>query len=169
MLRFSPVSDQILQYDIIQTKAMSSMKSANTRSVMKPANSSRTIVVWILACIAVIFGVLTIISGGQVLFGGSSSQQSAGNYVLFVVWFNFLAGFVYLVAGSGIWMRQGWAVWLSLVIAIATIIVFAAFGMHIYNGGGYETRTVGAMSLRSVVWIFIFVLSYRELFRPKNG
>ncbi len=127
--------------------------------------SDRTIVVWILTVIAVLFGLLTIKSGGQVLFGDSSYQKAAGNYVLFVVWFNFLAGFVYLVAGAGIWLRQRWAVWLSLFIVIATIIVFAFFGLHILEGGEYETRTVAAMSLRSLVWISIFTCSYRELIR----
>lgn len=132
---------------------------------MKSDDSGKTIVIWILTVIAVLFGMLTIISGGQVLFGDESYQQSAGNYVLFVVWFNFLAGFVYVVAGAGIWIRKSWAVWLSLVIAIATIIVFAVLGMHILKGGGYEIRTVGAMSLRSIIWIIIFVFSYRETFR----
>ncbi len=127
--------------------------------------SDRTIVVWILTVIAVLFGLLTIKSGGQVLFGDSSYQKAAGNYVLFVVWFNFLAGFVYLVAGAGIWLRQRWAVWLSLFIVIATIIVFAFFGLHILEGGEYETRTVAAMSLRSLVWISIFTFYYRELIR----
>lgn len=134
------------------------------RNVMKLDNSGKTIVIGVLASIAVLFGVLTVISGGQVLFGGESYQQSAGNYVSFVVWFNFLAGFVYMVAGSGIWMRQGWAVWLSLIVAVATIIVFALFGMHIFRGGAYETRTVGAMSLRTIVWILIFIFSYRARF-----
>jgi hypothetical protein len=127
--------------------------------------SDKTIVVWILAVIAVIFGLLTIKAGGQVLFGGSSYQKSSGNYVLYVVWFNFLAGFVYLVAGAGIWMRKRWAVRLSLLIFIATIIVFAIFGLHIFKGGEYETRTVAAMSLRSLVWISIYLFSYRELIR----
>ena len=125
--------------------------------------SDKTIVIWILTVIAILFGVLTIKSGGQVLFGGNSYQKAAGNYVLFVVWFNFLAGFVYLVAGAGIWARQRWAVWLSLLIVIATIIVFAFFGLHILEGGEYETRTIAAMSLRSLVWISIFIFSYREL------
>lgn len=127
--------------------------------------SDKTIVIWILTVIAILFGLLTIKSGGQVLFGGNSYQKAAGNYVLFVVWFNFLAGFVYLVAGAGIWARQRWAVWLSLLIVIATIIVFAFFGLHILEGGEYETRTVAAMSLRSLVWISIFIFSYRELIR----
>ena len=47
--------------------------------------------------------------------------------IMFYMWFGltFLAGFVYLVAGTGIWMRKRWAVWLSLLIFTATIIVFA--------------------------------------------
>ncbi len=132
---------------------------------MKLINSDKTIAIRVVTGIAIVFGLLTIKSGGQVLFGGSIYQKAAGNYVLFVVWFNFLAGFIYLVAGVSIWMRLRLAVWLSLLIAIATIIVFSILGIHILNGGGYETRTVAAMSLRSVVWISIFIFSYRKLIR----
>jgi hypothetical protein len=129
---------------------------------MKGINSNKTIAIWIASAVAIVFGLATIIFGGQVLFGGSIYQKAAGNYVLFVVWFNFLAGFIYLVAGVGIWMRQHWAVWVSLIIAIATIIVFSILGMHILHGGGYETKTVAAMSLRSIVWICIFIFCYRK-------
>ena len=134
---------------------------------MKLINSDRTIAIWIAAAIAIVFGLATIKSGGEVLFGGTIYQKAAGHYLLFVVWFNFLAGFIYLVAGVGIWMRHRWAVWLSLLIAIATIIVFAILGVHILNGGAYETRTVAAMSLRSIVWISLFVFSYRKLIRRR--
>jgi len=134
---------------------------------MKLVNSDRTIAIWIAAAIAIVFGLATIKSGGEVLFGGTIYQKAAGHYLLFVVWFNFLAGFIYLVAGVGIWMRLRWAVWLSLLIAIATIIVFAILGVHILNGGAYETRTVAAMSLRSIVWISLFVFSYRKLIRRR--
>ena len=132
---------------------------------MASVKSEKNTVIWILTFIAVVFGLLTIKSGGQVLFGGSSFQQAAGNYVPFVLWFNFSAGFVYLVAGTGLWMRQRWAVWLALLIAIATIIVFVILGLHIFEGGKYETRTVAAMSLRSFVWFSIFIFSYRKLIR----
>ncbi len=131
-------------------------------TLIKP---DKTIVIWMLTVIAVLFGLLTIKVGGQVLFGGSSYQEAAGNYVPFVLWFNFLAGFVYVLAGASIWMRQRWAVWLSLLIAIATIIVFSFLGLHVLKGGEYETRTVAAMSLRSLVWTSIFIFSYRELIR----
>jgi hypothetical protein len=63
------------------------------------------------AVIAVLFGVATVASGGNVLFGGGA--QTAGNYVPFIVWFNFLAGFFYVAAGVGLWRRERWATWLA--------------------------------------------------------
>jgi hypothetical protein len=125
--------------------------------------SDKNIAIWILAAVAALFGLLTVLSGGQVLFGGNSSREAAGNYVSFVVWFNFLAGFAYLAAGAGIWLRQRWSVWFSLLIAITTIIVFGIFGLHILKGGVFENRTIGAMGLRSLVWISIFVFSYKTI------
>ncbi len=136
---------------------------------MKLINSDKTIAIWIASAVAIVFGLATIKSGGEVLFGGSLFQKAAGNYVLFVVWFNFLAGFFYLLAGVGIGMRLQWAVWVSLLIAIATIIVFSILGVHILHGGGYETKTVAAMSLRSIAWSWIFIFAYRKILRHSKG
>ncbi len=132
---------------------------------MSFVKSDKPVSTRILTVIAVLFGVLTIKSGGQVLFGETLYQKAAGNYVLFVVWFNFLAGFLYIAAGAGIWMRRRWAVWSSLLIAIATIIVFAVFGLHILEGGAYETRTVAAMCIRSFMWVSISIFSYWGIIR----
>lgn len=132
---------------------------------MSFVRSDKPVNIRILTGIAVLFGVLTIKSGGQVLFGETLYQKAAGNYVLFVVWFNFLAGFLYIAAGTGIWMRRRWAVWASFLIAISTIIVFAVFGLHILEGGAYESRTVAAMCLRSLVWVSISIFSYRGIIR----
>jgi hypothetical protein len=117
---------------------------------------------WILSVVAVLFGLLTIKSGGQVLFGDETYRVAAGDYVPFVLWFNFVAGFVYLIAGVGIALRKRWSVWLSLLIAASTLLVFAAFGLHVFGGGAYETRTVAAMTLRSTVWSVISILVYRR-------
>ena len=117
---------------------------------------------WLVASVAVLFGMMTIKSGGQVLFGNESYRVAAGNYVPFVLWFNFIAGFAYLVAGIGIAARKSWSGWLALLIAISTLLVFAAFGLHLFAGGEYEPRTVAAMSLRSTVWVVISVLLYRN-------
>ena len=117
----------------------------------------------LIAAIAVLFGLLTIKSGGQVLFGGEIYREEAGNYVPFVLWFNFMAGFSYVVAGIGILLRKQWSIWLSLLIAVSTLLVFAAFGLHVFAGGVYEARTVAAMALRSTVWTVIFIFCYRSL------
>lgn len=114
------------------------------------------------ALFALLFGLLTIISGGSVLFN-SEARQLAGNYVGFVLWFNFLAGFAYVIAGIGLWAWQRWSIWLSFSIAVASLIVFVAFGWHILSGGGYEGRTIAAMSLRTVVWFIIFAVAYKNL------
>lgn len=65
----------------------------------RPAAASR----WWLpgaALLAVGFGLLTLWSGGNVLFGGEDARAAAGNYVPFVVVFNFAAGFAYVLAAS---------------------------------------------------------------------
>lgn len=117
--------------------------------------------------VAVGFGLLSIKEGGAVLFGAGAARTAAGNYVPFVLWFNFLAGFAYIVAGAGLWLRRRWAVWLATVIAAATAMLFAAFGAHIYVGGAYEMRTVIAMSARTLVWVTISATAWRWLPRMK--
>lgn len=117
--------------------------------------------IWISSVIAIVFGLLTIREGGSVLFGDVAAGQGAGQYVPFVVWFNFLAGFGYVVAGIGLWFRYRWAARLAFAIAASTLAVFAALGIHIAIGGGYELRTITAMSLRSAVWLAIALAALR--------
>lgn len=105
-----------------------------------------------IAAIALIFGLATIVSGGQVLFGDEAARAAAGNYLPFVVWFNFLAGFVYVGAAVGLATGQAWAARLALVIAVATALAFLVFGLFALAGTPFESRTVGAMTLRTALW-----------------
>lgn len=107
------------------------------------------------AVVAVVFGLLSIVSGSRALFGGADM----GDVVPFVLWFNFLAGFAYLLAGIGLWRGDGWGAQLSLVIALATAVLFVAFLWHIWRGGAWEMRTMGAMVLRTAVWAIIATLA----------
>ena len=113
----------------------------------------------VAAVVAIAFGAATIGAGGNVLFGNGA--KAAGNVVGFVLWFNFLAGFVYLAAGAGLWQRRRWSARLALAIAAGTLLVFAGFGICVAAGGPFEARTVWAMTLRSVVWIVIAVLALK--------
>ncbi|WP_425063458.1 hypothetical protein [Pyruvatibacter mobilis] len=116
----------------------------------------------IAAVVVSLFGVLTVLSGGRALFGGSEARAAVGDAVPFVLWFNFLAGFAYVTAGIGLMLRTNWAAKLSIAILVATVLVMIAFGVHVLLGGAYEMRTVWAMSLRTVVWGVVVGLVIRN-------
>jgi hypothetical protein len=139
--------------------------SPNAGQAALPDHRARGIALTVAAVVAVLFGLLTIRSGGAVLFGGDEARRAAGAYVGFVLWFNFLAGFAYVVAGAGLWARRRWAVRLAIAIAAATLAVFVAFGVHAAIGGAWEPRTAAAMVLRTVVWAVIAWVAWRRICR----
>lgn len=108
-----------------------------------------------VALFAIVFGLLTILSGGLVLFGGNEIREAAGKTVHFVLWFNFLAGFAYVAAGVGLLQNGPWAVWLSIAILACCATVLAGLVIHIAMGGAYELRSLVAMIFRTIVWALI--------------
>lgn len=116
----------------------------------------------IAAVVAVLFGLLTIKEGGTVLFT-EEGRRAAGNFVPFVLQFNFLAGFAYVAAGIGLWRQQRWAALLASIIAGSTLLVGAAFIVHILFGGAFEQRTAIAMTARSIIWVVIALVALRLL------
>ena len=115
-----------------------------------------------LALVAGLFGLLTIMSGGQALFGGAEARAAVGAYVPFVLWFNFVAGFAYLVAAYGMGRGRAWARGLAGAIPAATLAVFVLFGIAVALGVPFEARTVGAMILRSTFWLAVTALLWRN-------
>lgn len=111
----------------------------------------------IAGVIAIVFGALTLFSGGITLVGA----LDMGAVVPFVLWFNTAAGIAYVVTGIGLWQVRRWAFSVSLAIFVATLLVFAGFGLHVARGGAYEMRTVFALALRCAVWGAI-VLAARQ-------
>lgn len=124
------------------------------------STNKRPLWLWPIIFIAFAFGALTIKSGGAVIFFDGPARVAAGNYLNFVVWFNFIAGFFYILAGLGFLLQKDWTAKLAITIAAATLLIFAAFGVHILMGGAFETRTVGAMTIRSVIWISFATTAY---------
>ena len=117
----------------------------------------------VIGIVAIAFGALTVVSGGTALIGGEAVRGMVGNAVPFVLWFNFLAGFAYIVAGVGLLKRAAWSAPLALLLAAATVAVFAAFGIAVWLGSPFEMRTVGAMTLRSVFWCATALIACRAL------
>ena len=126
------------------------------------AHNGRGIWMRVIALFAIGFGLLTIREGGAVLFYDGAARNAAGSYVPFVLWFNFLAGFAYAIAGVGLWMRRRWAAKVAMAIAVATALVFLAFGVHIILDGAWERRTAIAMALRTLVWTGIAAMAWRR-------
>ncbi len=116
---------------------------------------------YILAAVALIFGAATIKAGGDVLFFNEQARSTAGNYVPFVVWANFIGGFLYATAGLLILFRSTQAFRISVLIAALTVAVLIALGIHIAVGGVYETRTLAAMVFRIVVWVTISLVLHK--------
>lgn len=115
-----------------------------------------------VAAFLVVFGILTVKEGGSVLIGDPGALAAAGHYVPFVVWFNTFAGLAYVAVAVGLWRRERWVTPAAGLVAAATVLVSAAFAFHIAAGGAYELRTVGAMALRSAIWIAVATLACRR-------
>lgn len=143
-------------------------RSTGERAGKTDVPSTRSRPLTAAAAVAVLLGILTILSGGMVLFGGATVRAAAGDAVPFVLWFNFLSGFVYVIAGIGMFMRRRWALMLATGLAIAIATVFALLGLHIYQDGSFEMRTVAAMSLRLLVWLAIAAVAAQHL-TPKGS
>jgi len=109
----------------------------------------------VAAIVAIVFGLMTLQSGGMVLFGPAAAQRAAGEVVPFVLWFNFLSGIVYVAAGIGLWRMARWGFHVSAGLVLAIALVCAAFGIHVAGGGAFEARTLYALAFRLAVWIAI--------------
>lgn len=96
------------------------------------------------------------------LFIDGSDRAAAGDYIPFIVWFNFLSGFAYIAAGIGLIMRKVWAARLAILILLSVLIAFSILGIMILQGTAFETRTVAAMTLRSTLWTVISFVAYRQ-------
>jgi hypothetical protein len=134
-----------------------------TAPATRPTLASRPTWLLVVAVLATAFGILTLIASSRVLFGSAAARAAEGDYVPFVLWFNFLAGFAYVAAGVSLGLARPWAGRLALGIAVATAIVYAALGVHILIGGRFTLHTVRAMAVRTIVWSAIAVVACRRL------
>ena len=125
---------------------------------------------YILAIVLTGFGLLTLFLSTSVIFDLFNVREREGNYVLFIVWSNFISSIIYLFAAYGILKRKKWTT--LLLVASIGILVTAFIGLkfHINAGGIYETKTVSAMIFRIGLTVLFTISSYFLLNKqlPKN-
>ena len=114
----------------------------------------------IIAAILLAFGLLTLFLSGSVIFDFLGIREREGNYVLFIVWANFISSLIYLVSAYGFALAKKWT---TLLLFSSVLILFGSFiGLLVYvNAGGiHEAKTIGAMIFRTVVTSVFTGLSY---------
>ena len=114
------------------------------------------------------FGLLTLFLSTSVIFDLYGIRAKEGNYVLFVVWANFISSFIYLIASYGIIKKKKWSTTILGVSALILINAFIYFIIHIYAEGIYETKTIGAMIFRITVTFFFLAFAYFTISKKKQ-
>jgi hypothetical protein len=114
------------------------------------------------AVVAALFGLATLFAGGRVLFG----LGEAGYVVVpAVLLFNTIMGVFYLLAAVLIVRSPEVGRIAAGAIAIVNLAVLTLIVVHRASGGIVANETLGAMTLRTVVWLGIFALMSRSLRR----
>lgn len=116
----------------------------------------------IIGAVAIVFGIVTVISGGSVLFGPSAVREAAGDVVPLVLWFNTTSGVVYIAAGVGIMLARPWGRRLAWLLVLALAMIFLTLLGLILAGTAWESRTLFAMLLRLSFWSLAAVLVSRS-------
>lgn len=127
----------------------------------------RKAVPYIMAIALASFGLLTLFLSSSVIFDLFGVRAKEGNYVLLVVWANFLSSILYLFAAFGFIKNKKWTVQLLGISAIVLIAAFIGLFVHINSGGVYETKTIGAIVFRITVTLVFASLSYFTITKNK--
>jgi len=112
----------------------------------------------IAASIAVIFSLLTIVEGSQVLLG---MTQPAYIVLTPLLIYNVFMGFVGIMTGVALWMNHKKAVILIKIVAGAHFVVLLTIGVIYLATVAVAIQSVQAMSLRVVIWLIIALVAWR--------
>lgn len=122
---------------------------------------------YIIATVLTAFALLTLFLSMSVIFDLFGVRAKEGNYVLFVVWSNFISSILYLFAAYGFIKNKKWT---TILLVISTLLLIAAFiglKIHISSGGIYETKTIGAMIFRISVTFVFAIIAYLTVAKKK--
>jgi len=112
----------------------------------------------VLAVIAVGFGVLTLVAGSRVLGGADPG------YVVFepLLLFNTAMGVAYVMAGVTILRSVTWGKRAAGAIFALNLAALATVASLHASGSAVAGQSLGAMTLRTVVWLALFAIIARR-------
>lgn len=107
----------------------------------------------ILALFAILFGLVSVFVGGRVLLGADPG------YIVFkpLLIYNAIMGFAYIAAGVTAWRSLVRGRQAAATILVLNLLVLAAIVALYATGDSVAVESVRAMTLRTVVWLALFV------------
>ena len=120
----------------------------------------KKILLYSSATVLAAFGLLTLFLSTSVIFDLFGIRAKEGNYVLFIVWANFLSSILYLVAAYGFIKDKLWTIKPLSISALVLFVALIGLFIHINTVGIYETKTIGAMLFRITVTIVFTALAF---------
>lgn len=121
----------------------------------------------ISAIILLVFAFATLFMSSSVIFDWFGIRAKEGNYVLFIVWTNFISGFLYVAAAYYFFKNKNNAFSILLFVLLLLVIAFIALQFHINNDGIYEAKTVKAMIFRIALTIVLAITARFTLNKSK--
>jgi hypothetical protein len=103
--------------------------------------------------IAVLFGVATIFAGSRVLLGSDPGYEVFRPLLVY----NTAMGVAYLAAGIAIWRSVDAGRYAAGVIFLLNLLVLVGIVVIYGSGGGVAVDSLRAMTLRTVVWLALFI------------
>ena len=111
-------------------------------------------IVRILAAgIAVLFGVATLFAGSRVLLGSDPGYEVFRPLLVY----NTAMGVAYLAAGIAIWRSVNAGRYAAGVIFLLNLLVLVGIVVLYRSGGAVAVDSLRAMTLRTVVWLVLFI------------
>lgn len=110
-----------------------------------------------------IFALLTLFMSGSVIFDLFGIREGRGEYVPFIVWTNFVAGWLYLMAVFGFLRSEKWTFWLLATVTGLLFLAAIALVIYVNQGHAFELNTVGAMVFRIVLSSAFALIAYCKL------
>ncbi|MCF8258191.1 MAG: hypothetical protein K9J06_11590 [Flavobacteriales bacterium] len=106
------------------------------------------------------FGLLTLFLSTSVILDLFGVREKEGNYVLFVVWANFISSLLYLISAYGLLISKEWTAKTLGVSAMILAVAFVGLQFYIQSGGIHEDKTIGALIFRISLTLGFTLFAY---------
>ena len=124
---------------------------------------TKKVINFVSVTILTLFAFLTLFLSSSVIFDWFGIRAKEGNFVLFIVWANFICSIIYLIAVYGFIKRKTWTFWVLFTALIILIIAFITLLFYVSNGGIHEEKTIKAMIFRIMVTLSFSLLAFFNL------